>query len=105
MEAVGLDTRMEHLIASGEVGVAKPDRRIFEHACSVFGVRPSDAAYVGDRLRTDAIGAARAGLTGIWLNRRGVAPTAEDVAEAARLGVIELSSLAAVPRALVAETN
>lgn len=94
VEAVGLDVRMQHLIASGEVGVAKPDPRIFEHACSVFGVPPSEAVYVGDRLRTDAIGAARAGLTGVWLNRRGETPPADEAEEAARAGVIELHSLA-----------
>ncbi|QNE35142.1 HAD family hydrolase [Leifsonia shinshuensis] len=100
VEAVGLDSRMEHLIASGEVGVAKPDSRIFEYACSVFGARPAEAVYVGDRLRTDAIGAARAGLTGVWLNRRGDVPTADDAAEAAEVGVIELSGLAGLVGAL-----
>ncbi len=100
VEAVGLDTRIEHLIASGEVGVAKPDARIFEVACSEFGVRPEQAVYVGDRLRTDAIGAARAGLTGVWLNRRGDVPPAADAAEAAAVGVIELTSLDALPDAL-----
>lgn len=93
VEAVGLDARMEHLVASGEVGVAKPDARIFEAACSAFDVPPMQAVYVGDRLRTDAIGAARAGLTGVWLNRRGDVPPADDAAEAASVGVIELTTL------------
>lgn len=100
VEAVGLDLRMEHLIASGEVGVAKPDPRIFAEACSVFGVEPAEAVYVGDRLRTDAIGAARAGLTGVWLNRRADVPTADDAAEAAEVGVIELGGLAGLADAL-----
>jgi putative hydrolase of the HAD superfamily len=100
VEAVGLDARVEHLIASGDVGVAKPDPRIFERACSVFGVEPARAVYVGDRLRTDAIGAARAGLTGVWLNRRGDVPAAEDAAQARAAGVVEVSSLAALPDAL-----
>ncbi len=82
------------------MGVAKPDARIFEVACSEFGVRPEQAVYVGDRLRTDAIGAARAGLTGVWLNRRGDVPPAADAAEAAAVGVIELTSLDALPDAL-----
>ncbi len=59
--AVELDVRIEHVIASGDVGVAKPDPRIFEIACERFGVQPSAATYIGDRLRTDAIGAAEAG--------------------------------------------
>lgn len=101
VEAVGLDARMERLVASGEVGVAKPDTRIFDVACAEFGVRPEQAVYVGDRLRTDAIGAARAGLTGVWLNRRGDVPSTDDAAEAASLGVIELSSLDELPGAVV----
>jgi putative hydrolase of the HAD superfamily len=100
VEAVGLDTRIDQLIASGEVGVAKPDARIFEEACAAFGVQPAEAVYVGDRLRTDAIGAARAGLTGVWLNRRGDVPPADDAAEAAAVGVIELTSLDALPAAI-----
>uniref|UniRef100_UPI0025D11C77 HAD family hydrolase n=1 Tax=uncultured Leifsonia sp. TaxID=340359 RepID=UPI0025D11C77 len=101
VEAVGLDARMERLVASGEVGVAKPDARIFDVACAEFGESPEQAVYVGDRLRTDAIGAARAGLTGVWLNRRGDVPSTDDAAEAASLGVIELSSLDELPGAVV----
>lgn len=69
LTAVALAERMEHVIASGDVGVAKPDRRIFELAVRRFGVAPDRAAYVGDRLQTDAIGARDAGLLGIWLDR------------------------------------
>ena len=72
LTAVALAERMEHVIASGDVGVAKPDPRIFEVAVQRFGVTPDRAAYVGDRLHTDAIGARDAGLLGIWLDRHGV---------------------------------
>ena len=71
LERTGLADRFEHVVASGAVGVTKPDPRIFEHACALFGVSPQDAFYVGDRLLTDAVGAATAGLDGIWLNRFG----------------------------------
>ena len=94
VQAVGLDARMEHLIASGEVGVAKPDAAIFHAACDAFSVRPDQAAYVGDRLRTDAIGSARAGLTGVWLNRRNAVPSPEDELDAATAGVRTIASLA-----------
>ncbi|PPF30679.1 HAD family hydrolase [Rathayibacter tritici] len=66
-----LADRVEHVIASGDVGVAKPDARIFTIACERFRVAPADALYVGDRLGTDAIGAAAAGLRGVWLDRVG----------------------------------
>ena len=100
VRAVGLDTRVERVIASGEFGVAKPDPSIFRHACETFGVTPDDAAYAGDRLRTDAIGAARAGLTGVWLNRTGAAVPPRDAADASEARVIEISTLADLPDAL-----
>lgn len=98
--AVGLAGYIEHTIASGELDFAKPDARIFEHACSVFGVEPSSAAYVGDRLYTDAIGAANAGLTGVWLDRRGTA-TDEDLAAAAASGVAVVPTLTDLPSLLL----
>jgi len=97
---VGLTDRVEHVIASGELGYAKPDARIFRHACSVFGVAPEAAVYVGDRIRTDAIGAAEAGLTAFWVDRRGASVAAADAADAGRLGVIRLDSLAALAATL-----
>ncbi|WP_158862639.1 HAD family hydrolase [Leifsonia sp. AG29] len=100
VEAVGLDARIDHLIASGEVGITKPDRGIFQYACDLFGAATAEAAYVGDRLRTDAIGAAQAGLTGVWLDRRGVAPSLEDDAQARAAGVLRISSLDELAAAL-----
>lgn len=91
---LGVAGRFEHVIASGAVGVAKPDAGIFEAALARFGhASPARAAYVGDRLRTDAIGAARAGLLGVWVNRRGERPAAEDADEAQALGVREIGGL------------
>lgn len=102
LRATGLDRRVEHVIASGSLGFAKPDPRIFEHACAVFGVPSAESVYVGDRLRTDAIGAAAAGLTGVWLDRDGVPADDADSAEARRLGVIRVAGLASLPAALAA---
>lgn len=90
-----LDGRFEHVIASGEVGVAKPDARIFEHACALYDVPPADALYVGDRLGTDAIGAHDAGLTGVWLARGGTDESQRLAARAA--GVHVIGTLAELP--------
>jgi putative hydrolase of the HAD superfamily len=97
---IALDERVEHVIASGEFGVVKPDPAIFLHACEVFGVAPGDAAYIGDRLRTDAIGAASAGLTGVWLNRTSAAPTPDEAADARAAGVLEIATLSELPALL-----
>ncbi|MFC9917575.1 HAD family hydrolase [Agromyces binzhouensis] len=93
---VGHPGRIEHLVASGAEGVTKPDRRIFEVAVARFaaGGAVSGAAYVGDRLRTDAIGAAEAGLVGVWLNRSGGRPAEPEAADAEAAGVVEIRTLA-----------
>ena len=94
IDAVRVRDRFDAIVASGEVGFAKPDARIFRLACERLGVTPAGAAYVGDRLGTDALGAAAAGLTGVWLDRYD-GPVADDEREAAeRLGVVRITGLA-----------
>ncbi|KAA5832899.1 HAD family hydrolase [Saccharopolyspora hirsuta] len=93
--AVGLADTFDVLVISGEVGVAKPDPRIFHTACDALGLRPDEVAHVGDRLDTDAQGATRAGLHGIWLNRDQRAP--EDA------GVPAITSLHELPELLVGD--
>ena len=101
IEAMGIATRFERVIASGEVGHAKPDPRIFRAAVERFGVRAEQVAYVGDRLHTDAIGAAEAGLMGVWLTRS--APSAAESAEADAAGVAVIRTLAQLPDQLDGE--
>ena len=96
IDGVGLTPWLDHVIASGELGVAKPDAAIFAEACRVFEVAASDAVYVGDRLHTDAIGAAHAGLRGVWLDRHALATPAQR-AEAAAEGIPLIRSLGELP--------
>lgn len=94
LDGIGITDRIEHVIASGDVGVAKPEARIFALACERFGVAASDALYVGDRLGTDAIGAAAAGLRGVWLDRVGGPEHGRELpAEALALDVRRIRSL------------
>jgi putative hydrolase of the HAD superfamily len=67
----GLDALLSVVVTSSEIGVAKPEARIFHAACEEIRLHPSEVAYVGDRLHTDAVAAQAAGLHGIWLNRTG----------------------------------
>lgn len=69
--SVGLADFFGNLLISAELGVAKPDRRIFASACAELDLLPSEVAHVGDRLDIDANGAAHAGMHGIWLDRGG----------------------------------
>lgn len=99
IDAVALGGWLDAIVASGEVGIAKPDPRIFALGCEALGVSPADAVYVGDRLRTDALGAQAAGLRGIWIDRHDLA-TDDELAEAARSGVPRIRSLAELPALL-----
>jgi putative hydrolase of the HAD superfamily len=91
LAAIGLTEHFPLVLASGEVGVAKPDAAIFALACKRLGVEPSQAAHVGDRLDLDAHGAAAAGLRGIWLDRPGAGTTAPP--PAAATGIATISTL------------
>ena len=72
LRAVGLDEFVDDAILSGDVGVSKPHAAIFHLAAEQLGVQPAHAVYVGDRWFTDAVGALRAGLGAVWLNRKGI---------------------------------
>ncbi|XP_025905233.1 haloacid dehalogenase-like hydrolase domain-containing protein 3 [Nothoprocta perdicaria] len=52
----------EFVVTSEDVGFAKPDRRIFEQALRLGGVRPEQAAHVGDDYVRDYAAARAAGM-------------------------------------------
>lgn len=99
IDRIGLGPWLDDIIASAEVGITKPDPRIFLLGCSRLGVEPGDAVYVGDRLHTDAIGATHAGLLGVWIDRLGTA-TEDELAGAAAEGVPVIRSLSELPALL-----
>ncbi|MDQ0206109.1 HAD family hydrolase [Alkalicoccobacillus murimartini] len=59
----------DHIVISGAYGVGKPDKGIFEHALSLMELEKDEAVMVGDNLMTDILGAERAGISSIWVNR------------------------------------
>ena len=69
--ALGISDWFDVVAISGEVGVAKPDPGIFEHALRGMGIEREGVWHVGDNPATDVAGAQAAGLTGVWLNRSG----------------------------------
>ncbi len=59
------------IVVSGEVGVGKPDRRVFEAVAGKLDV-PFDRTWmIGDSLSADIKGGKGAGMTTVWLNRTG----------------------------------
>ncbi len=69
IERIGVDTHFRGAVFAREVGWAKPDRRIFAHACDLLGVAPGQILHIGDDADLDVLGARDAGLRTAWLNR------------------------------------
>jgi HAD superfamily hydrolase (TIGR01549 family) len=66
LEGHGLLKYFDHWSFSDEVGVYKPDRRIFEHALAGLGAPdPGRCVHVGDRRRTDVAGAQALGMRAV----------------------------------------
>lgn len=91
LEELGLAGFLEVAVSSGEVGVSKPDRRIFYEALRRAGVTGPEAMYVGDLYDSDVVGARSAGLVPVLLDRYGIFPQHEDCSKISRLG--ELAAL------------
>lgn len=58
-----------HVIISGEVGIEKPDARIFAFALQSTGLSGSEAIYVGDSPQHDTKGAQNAGMVPVLIQR------------------------------------
>jgi FMN phosphatase YigB (HAD superfamily) len=66
LERHGLLRYFDHWSFSDEVGVYKPDPKIFEHALAgLGGPDPSRCVHVGDRRRTDVAGAQALGMRAV----------------------------------------
>jgi HAD superfamily hydrolase (TIGR01509 family) len=62
LDATGIGEHFDLHLDSFQVGIAKPDPRIFLLAAERLGIRPCEGVYVGDMYVQDVGGARRAGL-------------------------------------------
>ncbi|TNV18933.1 pyrimidine 5'-nucleotidase [Buttiauxella sp. B2] len=84
LERTGLRDYFDLLVISEQVGVAKPDSKIFDYAFEQMGNPPRDRVLmVGDTAESDILGGMNAGIATCWLNAHGrnlpegIAPTWE----------------------------
>lgn len=88
LEATGLRHYFETVVVSSDVGIGKPDPKIFHRAIELLGVAASEVVMVGNSLPRDVGGAKRAGIRAIWLNRPGDPPDV-DVTPDAEIRTLE----------------
>lgn len=68
---IGIARFFEVIVDSTEVGIEKPDVRVFELALGRMNVRADEAAYVGDVFKVDVVGARAAGMRAILFDPHG----------------------------------
>jgi putative hydrolase of the HAD superfamily len=68
LEGLDLARHLDYVIDSHEVGVEKPDPRIFRLALERSGVDAEGAVYIGDLYSVDVLGARAAGIRAILLD-------------------------------------
>ena len=83
-------------VSSSQHGFMKPHPSIFRAALQLVDVEPADAVMVGDSIRQDIEGAARAGIRGILLHRGDSAPPSA----AQQAGTAVIRSLRELPNLL-----
>ncbi|MEO7295160.1 MAG: HAD-IA family hydrolase [Candidatus Limnocylindria bacterium] len=99
--ALGIDRYFDFVLASGAVGVAKPNPAFYRMALDRAGVGPDQALMVGDSYRADVRGAWSAGMDAAWLDRHEgsrITPGGERVPDDVRI-IRSLNELPEIVRA------
>ena len=69
LRELGMESLVDVLVVSEEVGVAKPHPAIFHAALERLACAPDEVVMVGDSWENDILGASRVGIRSVWLNR------------------------------------
>jgi putative hydrolase of the HAD superfamily len=87
LQAAGLIDYFDVVVDSHQLGIEKPDPRIFRVALDALSVRPDEAIYIGDLYEVDVMGAQSAGIEAVLLTAKPVSArpcrTASSIAELA----------------------
>jgi len=67
-EFLGISELFDAVLFSGEIGIHKPDRRIFDLAAAKLNVANEQCIFVGDDPDSDVAGALNAGMEVVWLD-------------------------------------
>lgn len=66
---IGLAGHFTGTLSARELGLGKPDARVFHAACAHLGCAPEGVLHIGDDVRLDVDGAHDAGLPAAWVRR------------------------------------
>lgn len=72
LDNLGLSSLLQVVVTSRDSGFNKPQPEIFHEALRQAGVQALESMYVGDQYQMDIVGASKAGLKGVLLDRNGL---------------------------------
>ena len=75
---LGLESYLDFVVSSGDVGADKPNPPIFLVALQRAGVEASETVHVGDQYRLDVVGAREVGISPILIDRYDLYPDVTD---------------------------
>jgi putative hydrolase of the HAD superfamily len=94
---LGLDSLVDLIVDSAEVGIEKPDRRLFDIALARSGARRARTVHVGDFYNIDVVGARAAGLIPILVDEGGLYGSIDCIRVRSLAELPELIALLATP--------
>lgn len=68
---LGIDNLIDLTVVSDEIGIRKPNPKLFDHCLKRFGVSGPETIYVGDRIDKDIIPALLNNINSVYIHRGG----------------------------------
>jgi HAD superfamily hydrolase (TIGR01509 family) len=84
---LGIGGYFDRVLSSDQLGIRKPDRRIFENCLSILRVEPAEAVFVGDSIVNDVGGANAFGIRSILIEDESVKDAVQPRGERRRTGL------------------
>jgi len=95
IEHLEIQSLFNVVLVSGDVGIHKPNRLIFEQFLSRLGVMAKEVLYVGNSYRMDVVGAQGVGMLSAWIREADADQTGNGAAD------IQIESITALREALL----
>lgn len=93
LAASGLAAFLDVIVISGDIGIEKPDPRLFDHTLQLLGMTARQCLFVGDSIILDDAGARNAGMDFCLYRRHHTAPFAPTTALRVIESLTELNAL------------
>ncbi len=98
---LNLEQAFDEVFIADEVGMVKPDPRLFRLAAEKLGLAAEACAMVGDRFDRDVRGGASVGMFTVWLNVRNEPLPSDLAADAVVASITDVEGVLPLPKKAV----